>query len=206
VPIIFVHGVNTRHGPAYQAAVLATEKFFRRHLTGATVDGKTLADGFKIEFPNWGDLATTFAWSGAALPRAEMQALGGPVDADFQPLIAHLRDALGTQAGSEPLTALAKRDFSQAVDLLSEIALQGARPGEDDATADFVVQALPMRQQTQYRRGWPALCRTCSWSPVCKQRSPVRLASGRKAAGWAVHTNQKTTKRPLRPLPYYGFR
>jgi hypothetical protein len=139
--VIFVHGVNTREGPVYRAATLTTEKFLRRHFAGAKIAGKALPDGFAIKFPYWGNLATSFAWGGAALPQDEMQALGGSAEVDIQPLIAHLRDALATELGPEPLTALAKKDFSQAVDLVTTIALQSAKPGDELATADFVVQA-----------------------------------------------------------------
>ncbi len=144
--VIFVHGVNTRQGPSYQATVLATEQFLRRHLVGARIGAKILSDHFDIKFPYWGDLATTFAWSGAALPRGDIQALGGAADPDLQPLIAHLRDALGMQPGPEPLTALANKDFSQAVDVLAAMALQSAKPGEEIATAAFVVHASAYSQ------------------------------------------------------------
>jgi pimeloyl-ACP methyl ester carboxylesterase len=141
VAIIFVHGVNTRQGPAYTATNLATEQFLRRHLAGAKIGAKMLGKSFSIRFPYWGNLATMFAWSGAALPQADMQTLGGPAEADLQPLIAHLRDSLVMPLGSEPLTTLARKDFSEAIDILVAIALQNTKQGDEAKTAKFVVEA-----------------------------------------------------------------
>jgi hypothetical protein len=141
VAVIFIHGVNNREGPVYRAATLATEKFLRRHFSGARVGDKPLPDGFTIQFPYWGDLATSFAWDGAALPEEEMQALGGSAPVDIQPLIAHLCDALSANPGTEPLATLAKKDFTQAIDMLATLALQNTKCGEEAATADFVVHA-----------------------------------------------------------------
>lgn len=141
MPIVFVHGVNNRKGPAYEAGRLAKEEFLKRHLTGAKIGGKTLAAIPKVWFPYWGDLATKFAWNMASLPQADMQNLGGTADADLQPLVAHLRDALPGDLGPEPLTALAKKQFSSAVDVLTRMALDNARPGDEAQVAEFVVRA-----------------------------------------------------------------
>ena len=91
MPVIFVHGVNNRTGPSYEASRLAQEAFLRRHLRGATIRGKQLASISRVSFPYWGDLATEFAWNMASLPGGDMQALGGFVEGDLQVIVAQLR-------------------------------------------------------------------------------------------------------------------
>src|SRR4051794_16300500 len=93
MPIVFVHGVNTRKGPGYDAAVRVVETFLRKHLRGVTVNKKELNTISKVWFPYWGDRATTFAWDMASLPQDNMQNLGGVADVDLQPLLGHIRDA-----------------------------------------------------------------------------------------------------------------
>ncbi len=141
MPIVFVHGVMNRPGPAYDAGKLTIEKFLQKHLTGATIRGKPLAVIPKVWFPLWGDLATKFAWDMASLPQGDMQALGGAADVQLQPLIAHLRDALPGDLGSEPLTALATKRLSLAVDVLTQMALDSTAPGTEKDVATFVIEA-----------------------------------------------------------------
>jgi hypothetical protein len=141
MPIVFIHGVNNRDGPAYVAGKLAIQAFLKRHLTGAAIDGKQLAAISNVWFPYWGDLATTFAWDMASLPQGEMQALGGAASTDLQPLVAHVRDALAGALGPEPLTALAKKRLTLAVDVLTQLALEAASPGNEAEIAAFVVEA-----------------------------------------------------------------
>jgi hypothetical protein len=129
MPIVFVHGVNNRHGPAYRAGTLTTQGLLQRHLVGIKVGGKTLAAIPEVFFPYWGDLATKFAWNMASLPRADMQALGVATDPAIEPAVGQVRDGLG-RFDNEPLTALAKKRLSLAVDVLSHMALETAAVGQ----------------------------------------------------------------------------
>lgn len=95
MPVVFVHGVNNRQGPAYEAGTLATQEFLKRYLTGIKIGGKTLATIPKVWFPYWGGLATKFTWDMASLPKGDMQGLGVAADAALEPIVGHLRDALG---------------------------------------------------------------------------------------------------------------
>jgi hypothetical protein len=139
MPIVFVHGVNNRLGPSYEAGRLAKEGFLKRHLTGATIHGKQLTAIPKVWFPYWGDLATDFAWKMASLPEGEMQSLGGTASPDLQPLVAQLRDALPGTLGPEPLTALAKQRLALAVDVINALALDTAEAGKEAEVASFVI-------------------------------------------------------------------
>ncbi len=139
VPIVFVHGVNTRQGPGYEAGRLATEAFLKRHLGGATIDGKQLPADPMILFPYWGGLATTFAWDMASLPKGGVEALGGTSDTATREMVGQVRDALADKAGNEPITALAKKDFVLSADAVVALALVGTRAGQEADTARFVV-------------------------------------------------------------------
>jgi hypothetical protein len=123
MPVVFVHGVNNRKSPAYDASRLAIQAFLKRHLAGATVRGKAIGTIDKVWFPYWGDLATDFAYDMASLPQGEMEALGGTVEESIQPLVAHIRDLLPGSLGSEPLITLAKRSLPLAVDVLTQAAV-----------------------------------------------------------------------------------
>lgn len=146
MPIVFVHGVNNRLGPSYDARSKVTAKFVAKHLANAPIGGLALPADPQVSFPYWGDLATTFAWNMGSLPRAEIEALGGSAELDLQPALGHVRDAF-PQLPAEPLTALAKERLSLAVDVLSDLALRGATAGQEQAAADFVVAASAYAEQ-----------------------------------------------------------
>jgi len=141
MPIIFVHGVNTRTGAGYDAGVRVKTAFLKKCVEGTTINGKALGGIKGIEFPYWGDLATTFAWDMASLPRGEMQALGAPTDADVRALLAHIHDALPGGMTDEPLVALAKRNFGNTVEIVCTMALEHTLPGMEADFAAFVVAA-----------------------------------------------------------------
>lgn len=148
MPLIFVHGVNTRReSPDYEVGRALTERFLRSHLGGATIDGKSMPTSVAPVFPYWGDLATRFAWDMASLPTGEIDSLGtAGVDADLRPLVVLLKDALpATDAGAaaaEPLVTLAKqRSFPAAVEVLTDLLLQNPLKQNPADVAEFIVQA-----------------------------------------------------------------
>ena len=139
MPIVFVHGVNTRESPSYTAGLEVKRALFEKHLAGAQIGGKPLGAVGTVEFPYWGDLATTFAWQMASLPRGEMQALGGASEPALRVVLAAIRDALPGDITEEPLTALAKHDFERAVEILATLALDEAPEGLEKEVAEFAV-------------------------------------------------------------------
>jgi len=140
VPIVFVHGVNTRKGPAYDAGILVIDAFVRKYLSKATIGGRVLARPVTT-FPYWGDLGMRFAYNMASLPRPQMQALGGTADAVMQSVLGHVRDAFPALPADNPLTALARKRLPLAVDVINHLALQAVAPGDEQAVAAFVVAA-----------------------------------------------------------------
>ncbi len=150
MPIVFVHGVNNRKEDAgYRARQLLIQRYAKQHLTGIVVNGKTLTSA-DIEFPYWGDLATTFAWKMASVPpmKSGADALGS-TDADMRDVVATIRDRLGDLAPGKdnPLAAVASASLSDAVELISEILLSLPEAGEADEIASFVAAAQSYVEQ-----------------------------------------------------------
>jgi hypothetical protein len=141
MPIVFVHGVNTRSGPSYDAGVQLKTKFFQQYFAGATINKKVLGQTPAVHFPYWGDLATQFAWNMASLPHGQIQALGVATDEAMRASLAHVRDALSGQNVQEPLLALARNDFGGAVEFFTELVLEYTASGKEAETADFVLAA-----------------------------------------------------------------
>lgn len=140
MPVVFVHGVNTRKGPAYDAGTLVIDAFVRKYLSTATIGGRALAQPVTT-FPYWGDLGMTFAFNMTSLPRPQMQALGGTADVVMQNVLGHVRDAFPQLPAGEPLTALAKKRLPLAVDAINHLALRTVAAGDEQAVAAFVVAA-----------------------------------------------------------------
>jgi hypothetical protein len=136
MPIVFVHGVNTRSGPAYDARVKLISDYLKQCFGGAKIGGQPLATINAIQFPYWGDLGAMFAWGMASLPRGKMEALGAVAEGDVRDVLAHVRDALGS-IDKEPLTGLAKRDFPNAVELMATMVLDHTPPGKEADAAQF---------------------------------------------------------------------
>jgi len=143
MPIVVVHGVNTRSTePGYRARLALITSLLGTHLAGATVNGKAVSDT-QPDFPYWGDFAASFAWDMASLPTGQIDSLGGGVDAEFRPLVAVIHDALGDlqSAQAQPLLTLARKSLPQSVAVLSDALIQSASDPDADRVAAFVASA-----------------------------------------------------------------
>jgi hypothetical protein len=143
MPVLFVHGVNVREGPAYEVGRDLSEKFLQKYLSGVVISGKRLSS-FKPVFPYWGDLASKFAWNMASLPKGGIDSLGPSLVAqDLRPIVAQVRDSLGDrpQALDQPLLALAKKDLGLAVDVISQVLIVDAGESDSSEIASFIVSA-----------------------------------------------------------------
>jgi hypothetical protein len=144
MPVVFVHGVNTRKTePGYAARLGLIDRFVQKHLAGATLGGVGITS-LSPAFPYWGDLATTFAWDMASLPTGRINALGPAIDDRLRPLIAALDDDLSnaTSARQQPLLTLATRkSLPRAVELISDLLLQTAAENQAAEVADFIFAA-----------------------------------------------------------------
>jgi hypothetical protein len=142
--IVFVHGVNTRQNePGYKARLRLIEKFLKKHIAGASINGKQLVT-VTPRFPYWGDLATRLAWNMASLPSSRINALGAPgVEDDLRPLIAIIQDGLADPktAKKEPLLTLARKSLPQAVRIMSDLLLRDAKEADAERIAEFISSA-----------------------------------------------------------------
>jgi pimeloyl-ACP methyl ester carboxylesterase len=88
VPLVFVHGVNTRNdtdGRKYEQAEEFRNALFRAFLLAAVSRNPSSAH---IANPYWGQHAAAFAWKLASLPERGVEALGGGHDAELAELLA----------------------------------------------------------------------------------------------------------------------
>ena len=95
MPILYVHGVNTRSRDGF----LAMEGFLRRYVAPALTDDP---DGVLIDDAYWGDAGVKLAWDGISRPRSRLLGQGADASAvsDLQGALtaASLADAFGRVA------------------------------------------------------------------------------------------------------------
>ncbi|MBR1068858.1 hypothetical protein [Bradyrhizobium liaoningense] len=145
MPIVFVHGVNTRKtDPGYDAHLAMITKFIQVHFAGVSIGGVPLTTLIPT-FPYWGDLATSFAWNMASLPSGEIDALGAAgVADDMRPLVGVMADGLKNpgDAKAQPLLTLAReRSLTLAVEVVTDQLLRETPTADADRVADFIVVA-----------------------------------------------------------------
>ena len=90
MPLVFVHGVNTRRGatPAEQRVFDDRVELMKHQFSKTAFAGRvSAADGLKVFAPYWGDLGVKFARNLASLPKAGVQSLA-TVQPDEQIVIA----------------------------------------------------------------------------------------------------------------------
>jgi hypothetical protein len=126
MPIVFVHGVNTRANAGYEKSEKARNGFLREIVS--PVLGLSPDDTY-IASPYWGGDGVKFAWNMAALPEYAIayEQFGAEVDDALQ--IADLIERPELEGG---LVEHARRDFAATVDLVYGAALAVA---SDEQTA-----------------------------------------------------------------------
>jgi hypothetical protein len=148
MPLVFVHGVNTRRGDTPKERQIFDDRIIllKEQFRTAFVDRVTSTDGLEVFTPYWGDLGVTFSRNLACLPQSGIQTLAisdpssvalaasvaGKLDADIIRI-----DALR----SDPLLTIAKlRSLATAVDLLFAGSANSPTP---DILAATMTAALP---------------------------------------------------------------
>ena len=127
MPVLFIHGVNTREeSKDYASTLEVIKQLMQTHFTGLTINGKTLNTVDPV-FPYWGDLGTSFFWNMASLPSLDdHQSLGAAgTEEHIRLLIAAAKDGTGHDIlnEDEPLAALAKSSFPQAVEVVCDLLM-----------------------------------------------------------------------------------
>jgi hypothetical protein len=132
MPVVFVHGVNTRGGPDYDKAVADRNALFRNvFLPSAGLPDTT------VDNPYWGGGGASFAFDLACVPsgRDRVVRLGQAGDASVAPLAAAAAAAADPPSADTVLLTLAQRDFVTAVDTLYAAAARTAADGGTDLAA-----------------------------------------------------------------------
>lgn len=136
MPLVFVHGVNTRRGDTLQEQEIFDNRvdLLKQQFHTAFADRVTAADGLRVFAPYWGDLGVTFARNLACLPQSGVQALAmtSPSSAALASSVAGKLDAEVIQMPGlrvNPLLTLARsRSLQAAVDLLFAAAANASSP------------------------------------------------------------------------------
>jgi len=148
MPLVFVHGVNTRKGDTDAERRIFEDrgKLLREQFGVAFADRVSAADGLKAFTPYWGDLGVKFARNLASLPQSGVQelAVGQPALAELVASTAAKLDADIIQLPelrTGPLVAVAKaRSLSAALDLLFAGSANVQQPAP---LAQAMTNALP---------------------------------------------------------------
>lgn len=127
MPLLFVHGVNTRADAAYEREAKARDALFKQFALRAVKADPVRAT---VLNPYWGDLGVRFFWEHASLPGHGAESFGPQDDA----AAVLTREALGAQTpeAAAPLLQVARRSLPEAVDLLWTISAQAI---DDDQRA-----------------------------------------------------------------------
>ncbi len=138
LPVLYVHGVATRRGPAKDRAdaqrTALTRQFLGPVLAGAP-DALSTQEGF------WGEEAASFAWRHASLPGTDVEELGTAAS----PTAALVQDVM-RQMQCEPrnvVASLAHLSPAEAFDLLWLAAAQQAQPTDMDELAELAAKGAP---------------------------------------------------------------
>lgn len=114
MPLVFVHGVNTRADAAYEKDNKTRDALFRQFALQAVKANPARAT---ILNPYWGDLGVRFYWEHASLPGKGTEFFANEDDATAGVLT---REALGGEApqANTALLQVARQSLPKAVDLL----------------------------------------------------------------------------------------
>ena len=156
MPLVFIHGVNTRRegdeADSYAQAEARRNVFFEQSVIGPLVDQGKLAGPIAIVSPYWGELGVSVRWQQASLPKIEfLESLGAgaePTPQADQDLTATLKEigkakgdeleALGPSAG--PVKRAAEADLPRLVESLLAPIIRGERSLKTDPadTSDMI--------------------------------------------------------------------
>jgi hypothetical protein len=119
--LVFVHGVATRAGVAYDKEVAQRDELFRTQVFGGNAN---------ISSPYWGGFGASFAFEEKSLPRF------GSLPVSFN-LLGNAPVAPAASAGAGGIAALAAQDFQAAVDTLYAVLIEGNAPLAADQLREF---------------------------------------------------------------------
>src|SRR4051812_26832430 len=80
MPIVFIHGVNTRAGSEYNYDLSVRNELIKRIALEPPRKRKATFRGMEIYSPYWGDVAASFRWNMESFPKLSALAALGPSD------------------------------------------------------------------------------------------------------------------------------
>jgi hypothetical protein len=113
MPLVFVHGVNTREDTSYRENQKVRDSLFRRFALDEIVSDPGQV---KIENPYWGQYGARFAWNHACLPDDRYEQFGSE-EIIFGEIVAEIVPNIATQPNQLLLT-VARESLLKAVDCL----------------------------------------------------------------------------------------
>jgi hypothetical protein len=141
MPLVFVHGVNTRMSERYQRAIDARDALFRRFLLGVVA---AEAQRVSTANPYWGDDGAKFAWNLASVPMPEddLESLGGGLDPELTLLGANAAIIASEQAAPDSvLLETARQSLVDAVNLIWSATAEHTEGSQADLT-DLAARAV----------------------------------------------------------------
>jgi hypothetical protein len=147
MPLIFVHGVNTRYKPnPVPQDIQSRDGLFRQY---ALPDVVADPAGAAILNPYWGDYGATFAWNNASLPKEKYEPFGGGGSV-FEQILPESASDIHAPAANQVLVTLARKSLPRAIDVLWAA---GAYTDSGETVADEM--AASARDATEYARANP---------------------------------------------------
>ncbi|MBC8870931.1 MAG: hypothetical protein H8E44_16020 [Planctomycetes bacterium] len=136
MPIVFVHGVNTRKGAKYEKEVRNRNAMFRHLVLSQLVDDSSSAC---IMNPYWGDAGATLRWNHASLPQSAARAFGRSERLE-DVLLGEVATTLPPRPGQSVLV-IARESFSRAIDVLFAVAVDLASDGSAGGVVELWTSA-----------------------------------------------------------------
>jgi hypothetical protein len=128
MPLVFVHGVNTRRGdsPSEQKVFDAHLNYIKQHFRDVGFQKRISApEGLAVFTPYWGDLGVKFARGLKCIPKSGVESLSASASAESVALIGSSASILDAQTfltegvdGSPILTLAKMQSMESAIDLL----------------------------------------------------------------------------------------
>lgn len=119
MPLVFVHGVNTRKSLQYDEAETIRNDYFKKIALHGVVPNPALVT---IRSPYWGDYGAHMAWDNACLPLDQNEQFGGEAEEIFSVIWSEMAPDVVAPPDKLLLT-LARKDLTRAVDCLWAAAM-----------------------------------------------------------------------------------
>jgi hypothetical protein len=139
MPVVFVHGVNTRKDSRglYDRRERRRNAFFRQ-ISLRQITSKP--ERVQILNPYWGDKAAYLAWDGASLPRAGVEMFGSDQEEVTEAVLAEMAPLVAPDPSTLLLT-IARESLGDAIDLLW-LVTQSADQSELESLTSLARKAL----------------------------------------------------------------